>query len=357
MPRSAARLFLVLATACTHAEPFRSGDPGDNGPFPGPPPTRLTLNPGQDRSPAWSPGGGGIVYAFEQFDRADRDSCLGLLPPTGGTRQAERCPVGDPAGDSANAREWPAASPSGRLAWVEQQSPAGARAPSTGAIRIGTLDPLGPAAVVRTLPYLAASGSVHATVTHLGWLGEDTLVYVGAELLYTRPCDGCKVDTLVVGREIVTLDILGAPAVATVVLGTTGATAVWPLPGDGAIVYTLVGDRKVYRRQLATGTVDTLWDFVSQGIARDPGVRGNRLTAIVGGRVQALFDPLLGPIQPDSGGTLVLLDLADSTVTDISAPNLLVRHATPAPDGSGVVAEATADLGPYVPDLYLFPLP
>jgi hypothetical protein len=357
MPRPSTRLLLVLVTACAHPDAFPSGDPGDTGPFPGPAPVRLTFNAGQDRTPAWYPDGSGLLYVYDQPARGDLDFCLGLLPPAGGTRQAERCPTNDFAGDSVDAREWPAASAEGRLAWVEQQGRVGLRAPAHGAIRLGGWDPGRPGTVVRTLPYLAPSGTVHVTATHLAWLGDDSLVYVGADLLYSRACSTCKVDTLVVGREIVTLDLSTDPATITIVPGTTGATAVWPLPATGALVYTLAGDSRVFRRQLATAVVDTVWDFAPLGIARDPSLDGTRLLAVVGGLVSFANDPLLGPIQPDSGGTLYLVDLSDSSVTAASPATQLLRHQVPRPDGHIVTAEATDILGPFVPDLFLYSLP
>ena len=356
MSRSLLRVILAVGLwACSHPDAFPSGDPGNGGPFPGPPPQRLTLNTAVDQAPSWYPDGSGLLYAFEQPERPDRDRCLGLLPPGGGTRQAERCPTGDPGGDSVDVYEWAAASTGGRLAWVEQHGPAGLRTPSYGLIAVGSFDPVAPGRVLRALPYLAPSGAVHATATHLGWIGEDTVIYVGADVVTSRPCMGCKLDTLVIGHDVVTLGLTTDPATLTIVPGTAGATSVWP--AGGAIIYTVGGDSRVFRRQLATGVVDTVYDFSGLGIARDAGLLGGQLTAVVGGRVSFGIDPLLGPVQRDSGGTLYLVDLAAPSPFPLSPGYQMLRHAAPVAGRGVVAAEATDTAGPFVPDLYLYQLP
>ncbi len=353
------RPYLLLATllaACSHPEAFGSGDPPDPGPFAGPPPQRITFNVGRDLSPAFAPDGSALLYGY-QTARPDLDQCIGRLAPGGGSRLAERCYAHDPLGDSTDVLSWPAQSPSGRLAWVEQHGGAGLRTPFAGSIRIGSFSAQDTGRVVRTLPYPAPSGAVHGTATHLAWLTDNQLVYVGAEAIPTRACQNCKLDTLVLGHEIVTLDVSTAPATLAIVPGTTGATAVWPIATGSAIAYTLVGDSLVYRRQLGSGVVDTLHDFGSIGIARDPAVVGNLLTAIVGGRIAYSVDPQFGPVQYDSGGTLYQVDLGGAGVVPVSPGNQLLRHAARDPLRPVVVAEATDTGGPFIQDLYLYPLP
>lgn len=357
MPRPTARLLVVLTLACTHPEAFPSGDSGDDGPSPGGPPSRLTFNTGQDLTPAWYPDATGLLYAYEQPERSDHDYCVGVLPPAGGRRQAERCHIADLPGDSVDARAWPAANRAGLLAWVEQQGLVGLRNPASGAIRVGSLDPRKPGAVVRSLPYPAPSGSVHVTATHLAWLQDSLLLYLGADFVTGRACNSCPYDSLTIGREVMTLDLRGDPPAFSPVPGTSGATAVAALPGGDAILYSLAGDSRVFRRTLSSGVVDTLWDFSGLGIARDPLLAGNRLLAVVGGRVTYAIDPLFGPFQADSGGALYAVDLIDSSLTTLTASQHLVRHPALRPDGAAVAVELVDSLGPFVPDLYLIPLP
>ena len=356
---SRSRLYVLLAAllaACSHPEAFGSGDPPDPGPFNGPPPQRITFNPARDLSPSFAPDGSALLYGYETT-RPDIDECIGQLAPGGGSRTAERCWDHDPLGDSTDVLSWPARSPSGRLAWVEQHGGAGLRTPAAGAIRIGSFDPTDSGLVVRTLPYPAPSGSVHGTATHLAWLTDNVLVYVGAEAIPTRACMSCNLDTLVQGHEVVTLDVSATPATLTIVPGTTGATAVWPIGAGTAIAFTLVGDTRVYRRQLGTGVVDTLYDFSAIGIARDPTVVGNFLTAIAGGKINYFVDPQLGPVQYDSGGTLYQVEIGLPAALQVSPGDQLLRHAVRDPVRQAVVAEATDTAGPYVQDLYLYQLP
>ncbi len=356
MSRPLPRVLLVVSLcACSHPDAFPSGDPADGGPFPGAPPQRLTLNTAVDQAPAWYPDGSALLYTFDQADRPDLDRCIGLLPPGGGARGAERCPTGDVRGDSADVYEWAAASPGGRLAWVEQHGPAGFRSPSRGAIAVGSLNPVSAVRVLRTLPYLAPSGAIHATATHLGWIGEDTVVYVGADVVTSRACQGCKLDTMVIGHDVVTLDLATDPATLAIVPGTAGATSVWP--AGGSVLYTLGGDSHVFRRQLTSGVVDTVYDFGGLGIARDAGLVGSQLTAVVGGRVSFGIDPSFGPVQRDSGGTLYLVDLTTPSPTALSPASQLLRHAAPAAGRGVVAAEATDTAGPFIPDLFLYQLP
>lgn len=358
MSRPITRLLLPLAVlGCAHSDPFPSGNPDDNGPFSGPPPQLLTLHRGVDRTPSWSADGTRLLYSFNLVDLPDQDACLGVLPPAGGTRQHELCPSGDTYNELVEVREWPALSPTGQLAWVEQENLLGIRVPSSGAIRIGTLSQLDPGIVVRTLPYTPPGGSLHLTATHLAWLGTDSLVYVGADFVTTRACNGCKLDTLIIGREVVILDAATAPATVTVVPGTSGATAVALGPTAGTILYTLPGQGLVYRRQVGTGVVDTLWDFSGLGIARDPAVGGGRLAAVVGGAVTYVVDPLLGPLQQDAGGTLYVVNLTDSVVTAISPGDHSARHPVLRPQNLTLVAEAVDTVPPFDPNLYLYLVP
>ena len=358
MSRPTTRLLLpLLLFGCAHSDPFPSGNPGDNGPFTGPPPQLLTLHLGLDRTPAWSPDGSRLLYSFNQVDQPDQDACLGVLPPAGGTRVLERCRLGDTFNELVEVREWPALSPTGQLAWVEQENLVGVRVPTAGAIRIGTLSQFDPGIAVRSLPYTPPGGSLHLTATHLAWLGTDSLVYVGADFLVTRACNGCKLDSLIVGREVIILDATTSPATTAVVPGTSGATAVAPAGAPGSIVYTLPGDGIVYRRQLATGVVDSLWDFSTTGIARDPALQGNRLAAVVGGSVTFGVDPLLGPVQQDAGGPLYVVNLDDSTVTAVSPGDHFARHPVFRPQQQAIVAEAVDTIPPFDPNLYLYLVP
>jgi Tol biopolymer transport system component len=135
-------------------------------------------------------------------------------------------------------------------------------------------------------------------------------------------------------------------------------------PGsDGnSIYYTVLGDSQVYRMDLGTGTTSVIHDFGASTIARDVHVVGTTLVAIVGGIVQFVTDPTLGPVQPDEGGVLTMVDLATGTETVLDADTRVVyRRPAISPDGSRVVVERYQVLSGTVvdrrADLYLFTLP
>jgi hypothetical protein len=323
-----------------------------------PPPVRLTFAPLQDLTPAWLPDQSGLVYSYERPDSSpDGDRCLGILPPDGGTRRLSKCFPTDLAHDSAEALGEPALSPGGRLAWVEAHSERDGLVPDNTTIRIGTLQRGDTGVIVRSFPYQSPSGAVHLTATHLGWLGEDTLLYVGSDVFYGAACQGCKTDTIVVGREIVQLDLTVTPPQLSIVPNSATATGVWPAADGSAIYYTLGGDGRVFHRALATGAVTTLFDFTSLGIARDPSAVGSSLVAVVGGRVTFNpASPLYGPFQSDSGGFLYHVDLGTGAVSPLGLPGLLLRRPALSPSGDRIAAEAYP-LAPYIANIYLFQTP
>lgn len=332
-------LGLLAAIGCGHSDPFRPADNGATGPFDPTPPLQLTLNAGQDRDPLWLPGGSGVLYAYQRLDRTDRDQCLGVIPAGGGTRTREKCYADDATRDTTDVLRDPAVSAGGRLAWVAEGTSRGAAVPGTAGIRAGRLDPADRGVEVRSLPYPAPNGTVHSTATHLGWLGEDALVYVGSDVVYTRACLGCKLDTLLSGKDVARLDLSSTPATVSILPGTGEATAVWPEPDGSAIYFTRRGDSRVYRQSPVGGAVTVLHDFGAGRIARDPQVAGNRLVAIVDGIVDTQVVPLFGTAQVDQGGRVAIVELGSGTETLLPVPDLLFRRPALSPSGEQLVAE------------------
>jgi hypothetical protein len=68
--------------ACDHGAPFRPTGYAPSQPFNAPPLIRLTLNPGDDLTPAWLPDGQ-IIFSAERVDRADHDRCFANMPGSG----------------------------------------------------------------------------------------------------------------------------------------------------------------------------------------------------------------------------------------------------------------------------------
>jgi hypothetical protein len=120
----------------------------------------------------------------------------------------------------------------------------------------------------------------------------------------------------------------------------------------------------VYRRNRASGDQTVAFDFGPAGIARDVHVAGQRMTAVVGGRVHVLPDPTFGEVQRDSGGVVHVVDLASGDDVILQDELLLFRHPVLSPTGDRVVAEGypvtSTPFGTTVSrksDLYLFAAP
>ena len=349
---------LILAAGCGHQDPFPPGDVPDGGPRTTSPPIRLTYSTGEDLGPAWRADGSGLVYSFQRETRFPNDRCLGELPPGGGTRRLEKCVLSGSDLDSVDALGPVALGPDGRAAWVDARALQGRVAPDVAAIRVGALAGSDSGVPVRTLPYPAPSGVLHVTATNLGWLSRDLLTYIGADVFYVRPCMGCKLDTVVIRREAVLLDLNATPAALQVIPNTSEVSSLFPAADGLSIYYTRAGDTRVFHQVLASGAETVVHDFGAAGIARDVNVRGSVLTAVVGGKVSYGVDPLLGPRQVDSGGVLYRVSLTDGA--EIPFPFALgtVQHPALSPDGGSVVVEGIDTLSPPPRiDLWLIRLP
>jgi len=148
--------------------------------------------------------------------------------------------------------------------------------------------------------------------------------------------------------------------------GTENASGVSPGATADQIYYTVSGDSRVYRRTLSTGVIDVAHDFGAAGLARDVHVVGNRMAAVVGGRVSYGIDPLFGPTQWDSGGGVHVVDLQSGADVTLDGPGLF-RRPQLSPSGAGLVVEVyplilSGDNPPDTvvsrrSDLYLYGLP
>lgn len=329
---------VAICAACSHTEPF-SNPPGSEEPFDPGPPARLTLNPAHDGHPSWLPDGSGILYSAQQAERTDVDVCLAELPPTGGRQRRLTCDIpGD--GESTDAAQSAAAAPDGRVALMSAGNGSiGGGSPAFLSLALmPTLDARDPQ-MVRSLPFTPAGGTVQDYAGHLRWLTADALVYLGQRFVAKRDCRDCPLDTLHLSTEVTTLGLSGATAAGTAVPGTTLATGVAPVQDGTAILYTLANDTRIYRRVLATGQVAVAHDFGTAGVARDLHAVGERVAAIVGGRVAFSVDPRFGPVQWDSGGVIHVVELGETGSTALDTPGRLYRRPALSPDGGRIVVE------------------
>ncbi|MFN8654618.1 MAG: hypothetical protein U0133_22145 [Gemmatimonadales bacterium] len=346
---------VALAGGCNHTDPFPSGSPVDNGPRIPNPPARITFSTGFDLSPTWGPDGTRLAYSFAREEGGlPADRCLAELPAAGGTRQEEKCLL---AADSDSIRALGPVSWSrfGEAAWMDARNLPTRRVPDRESLRIGTLAPNDTGVAVRTFPY-PAGGNIHATATSITWLSPSLIAYIGTDRLLVGRCSGCKVDTLLVGKDAVLLDLNASPITTTVIPNTSEVTSLTGSEDGTSIYFTRAGDSRVFQRVLASGSESVLHDFGGP-IARDITVRGRLLTAVVGGKVSYGVDPIIGARQIDNGGLLTLVDLDTGNESVIDIPDHLVQHAVLSPGGVRIAMEAVDTLQAPQPDLWVVQLP
>ena len=337
--------------SCNHDAPFAAEwyAPGSS-PFSTTLPRRLTLSPGDDRTPGWLPGGSGILYSSERDDRTDHDRCLARRRPDGGTGVTYFCDTDPIMDDSTNVYESPAVAPDGRLLFFETIGRIGQQKGPVGGIMLGPAGDPVHATRLRQVPYTGPGGQQHSSVRLIRWLGPSLAVYLGERLFY----EGSTFypDTVITGVEIVRLDLSGPVPTFGSVPGTDYASSVSVSDEPNVVYYTLGGDSRVYRQDLGTGAVTPVYDFGPAGIARDAQVRGTLLVAVVGGSVLYQFEQANGWVQRDEGGTLHLVDLATGRATVFTGNEIvfgihgvLFRHPELSPDGQRLVVEVS----PYAP--------
>ena len=361
-----ALLLLLPLLGCGHTEPFTSAPTGTDQPFDVGPPARLTLNVGPDRGAAWLPDGSGILYSAQQLGRQDHDVCLALIPPGGGRQRQLTCDLTPTGADSTDAVESPAPSSDGRLAFVAVGSRIAAIPAGSAAISVSSLSDPATRTRLQALPYTLPGGALHSGATQLRWLSPDLLIYLGVRVDYRHVCDTCSEwDTLTTGVDVVSLDLRQPGSTPQPIPGTENATGVSVGATPDEVYYTLAGDSRVYRRTLSTGGVAVVHDFGAAGMARDVHVVGNRMAAVVGGRVTYGIDPAFGPTVWDSGGTLHVVDIQSGSDVALEGPGLF-RRPQISPSGSGLVVEVYPVIISEDPpntlvdrrgDLYLYGLP
>ena len=340
---------ILMLLGCGHSEPFTNPDTGTDQPFEAGPPVRVTANRGGDLQPAWTADGNGLLYSVSDPGRQDRDVCLGLIP-SGSDRQSQLwCDI--PAGPgSSDAMLAAGPAPDGRLAYLATASGLTNAVPEAVGLRVSpSSDPTGGSEVLH-LPYPRGAGLVN-WAGRIHWAQGDRLAYLGQTILVRERCENFVCTPPETTFTSVGVELLDLGSHATAALpGTVRASGLATL-GDGAVVlYTLPGDSRVFRRNLASGAVTVAHDFGSAGPARDLDAAGTRIVAVVGGLVSPVNDPDLGPIQVDLGGVLHLVDLADHTDTPVPPGGRLYRRPALSPGGDVIVAEGYQFSVTTVPD-------
>jgi hypothetical protein len=269
-----------------------------------------------------------------------RDRCLGELPATGGTLKQVVCPVTNSSLDSLDTLYEPAPGPGGRLLFLREASlPAGITPLSSALVLADVAEPLA-ATTILSYPYTAQNGKIHQGISNIRWLSPTSAVFLAEKVLYLSPCGPCPIDTVRVGMELVRVDLSGPAPTTSIIPNTDEASSVSAGADEDQVYFTRNGDSRVYQMTLSTGAVSIIHDFGTGVIARDAQVVGNRLFAIVGGRVSFEVDPVLGSVQRDEGGQLDMVDLSSGTTTPLVVIDHFFRRPTPSPSGGTMVAEA-----------------
>jgi WD40-like Beta Propeller Repeat len=328
----------LLSLACAHTDPFSTPPFTTEQPFDPTPPVQLTLNQAADRSPSWLPDGSGIIYSSQQLGRPDADVCLAALPPTGGTQRRLVCDLSRLGSDTNNAIESPVVAADGRLAFLKATSSIGGTNPFRERLAIAPGLDAANATEVQAIPYTLPGEPTRSGLQALRWLDPNHLIFVGGLATIRRACANCVLDTIATGFEVDILDLAGG-TVPNSVPGTDQASGVSVGQSGDEIYFTLSGDSRVYRRAISTGETAVAHDFGSAGIARDVHAVGAKLVAVVGGRVAFSVDPLLGPVQWDSGGIVHVVDLATNADVPLAPGNNLYRRPALSPAGDRIAVE------------------
>jgi hypothetical protein len=340
--RPALAMGVLLALACGHSDPFTNPSTGTNQPFDPTPPVRLTLNDGPDRDPSWLPDGSGILYQAQQLGQPDFDACLAELPPDGGTQRRLVCDVAPGDDDLTNAYVSPVAAPDGRLAFLSNRGTIqfldNPTSPSDQALSVAPRLDAANAVTVQRLPYQLPGQRPHNSLSQLQWLGSGGLLYLAQASDVRRPSPELPVDTMTTGMAVVTISVT-PPGQPTVVPTPGFPSGVAAGASTDELYFTLNGDSRVFRRTLSSGDETVVFDFGPAAVARDVQVVGQRMAAVVGGRVHVVPDPTFGEVQRDSGGVIHVVDLASGGDATLDREGLLFRHPVLSPDGERVVAE------------------
>jgi hypothetical protein len=277
---------------------------------------------------------------FEAIDLSPRDRCLGELPVTGGTIRQVICPVSLASLDTLDNFFEPAPGPAGQLLYLREASPPNRLSPSSSALMLADESAPLEGTVVQAYPYTASNGKLHQGISHIRWLSGTRAVYLAEKVLYLGPCPSCPPDTVRTGIEIVQLDLAGPAPTLSIVPNSDEVSSIDATDDPDQLIITRNGDPRVYQLSISTGATTVVYDFGPGEIARDAQVRGDRLYAIIRGRISFVIDTILGPVQKDESGQLVMVDLTTGVLSRMLVTERFFRRPEVSRRGDHLVAEA-----------------
>jgi len=237
---------MLALTGCDHTGPFTITDPEPLGPADEALPRQLTFNPGPDETPAALADT--VVYTTLPSGRADRDRCLGYLPPEGGTLLGLRCPGGELPDGTQDALLRPAPSGDGRLALIRERAAIGSVAPASRMLQVTPIGAPDSVLFEKNVYFTLPDGQRVLDFRELAWSGGVVRFVIGEDSLVRDPSSGVY-DTLFTPLALATVD----PGVGeyTMIPGTEGALAHADAP-SGGIWFVSIQNRRVLR-EIPTG--------------------------------------------------------------------------------------------------------
>lgn len=330
----------LLLAACSHGEPFGPTDRSSSEPFaPNIQPLRLTYGGGQ--GPAWLPDGAHFVYAYQSPEHSNGqtppapDTCLGILPASGGHRTASICSTSPFERDTLDVYAQPAPAPDGNhVAFLRGLLHPVSRSGLTSIV-VGALDSLPQATILANDGFPGAHGQVAETGL-LRWLDADRLLLLGADDGVFSPCSSCDPIVIRRWRDAYVLPLDGAPQV---IPGTEFATSI--AVGSAADLFlTFANDGRVMHHDLGSGAQTVVATFADGMAPRDADYANGRLALVARGKITQMVDDDGNPMQgEDQGGELQIVNVLTGAVTPLHSETLLFRRPRWSPDGTSLLAE------------------
>lgn len=265
-PLSAAILGLLLVLpgfGCSHSESFGTGVDAVTVPFSTAPPVRLTYNAADNYWPSWTEDGRGIIYSYSYTlpDTHADDRCVGLLPPSGGTRLWQMCDERREHADSADSFTGVAIGTDGRLIYMEMSTRRGSgglsgvnQPPQTRALWLAdTAFPFQRRKLLDMSFGLSLNGIFFNALGDTRWLGSSSFIALAAK----QGTDFNPWDSTLTGMAVVRGEITTAGVTLSIVPGTEGVQA-YSLAENGVSLVIWRAGLSLERVPAAGGTATTV---------------------------------------------------------------------------------------------------
>jgi hypothetical protein len=342
VPWCGALLLVLIQAGCGHDKPFQPDSFDQDSTRTRGSMRQLTYNLGADRAPRWLPGDSGLLYSMERLDTPSRHRCLAWMPASGGTVSRIDCKNFGQSIDSTYSFEWPAVHPGGMVSFLLVANRITAVRPGYQTLRLGRIDDPGNAPELLLLPYRVDT-SFYNTIISPHWVDSSRMIFVAGMMLvgeYPIPPD-----TFFGGRVAATLTRQAGGSVVAGIPGTENASSVAANPGADEFFFTVMGDARVYRSDLAGTNIRVHYDFGPGQVARDVAIRGDSLLVVVGNRTVLQEFTEVGTYQSDFGDRLRLIHVASGLDQAVGDAPVCYRRPAFSPAGQTLLVEgfATAD--------------